>query len=197
MSKLELTFADFLEISASLDKGFVFGKDAIVLFPSGPVGMLDNAFLDLGADFFPLFTAFNALVKVTHAFFDVTAKHVFLINLIAASLVDLVTDLGQEALHTIGCRIVVTQFPDDSDTVEYIRDESWDIGWLGLLNLSARILQDFEEVTVVCRFLITCLDLVLKVEEGLQVRALVQFEHLDDSDELGVDQALRQNFEVG
>ena len=46
LSELELTFADFFEISASLDKGFVFGKDAIIELPSLLVGFLDDTELD-------------------------------------------------------------------------------------------------------------------------------------------------------
>ena len=94
LSELKLTFADFFEISASLNKGFVFGKDAIILFPVLLARSHDDTLLDFDADLFPLATAVNALVKVTHAFLDVTAEHVLLVNLLTAPLVDLVADLG-------------------------------------------------------------------------------------------------------
>ena len=38
--------------------------------------------------------AFDAFVEISHALLDVTAKHVFTINLCAASLINLVADLG-------------------------------------------------------------------------------------------------------
>ena len=84
-------------------------------------------------------------------------------------MVNLIADFGQKALHTICCGIVLAQLPDDSDTVEDVGDESWDIGWLSPLDLSARVLQDFEEVSVALGFVETRLDLVLKEQKGLQV----------------------------
>ena len=46
LSELKLTFTDFFEISASLDEGLVFGKDAIIELPSFLVGFLDDTELD-------------------------------------------------------------------------------------------------------------------------------------------------------
>jgi len=62
--KLELAFTNFLQISASLDEGFIFGKDGLVSIQL-PIFLSRvhlNASLHLCANIFPLFTAFNRFI---------------------------------------------------------------------------------------------------------------------------------------
>ena len=142
LGELQLAFTDLLEVSASLDEGFVLGEDAVILFPARLAGAILYAPLNLRADLFPLAAALNALIEVAHALLDVAAEHVLDYNLASASRIDLVADLRQKALHALRGRVVLAQLPDDSHTGEDIRNQAWDLSRLGLLNLAARILQD-------------------------------------------------------
>jgi len=112
LGELKLTFADLFQVSATLDEGFILGEDAIVLVPASLARASHDTALNLVADLLPLLAALNALVKVTHALLDVTAKHVLAINLLSASLVDLVANLGQKALHALGSSILLAELPD-------------------------------------------------------------------------------------
>jgi len=114
LGELKLTFADLFQVSATLDEGFILGEDAIVLVPASLAGASHDTALNLVADLLPLLAALNALVKVTHALLDITAKHVLAINLLSASLVDLVANLGQKALHALGSSILLAELPDDT-----------------------------------------------------------------------------------
>ena len=196
LGELQLALADFLEVLAPLDEGLILGKDAIILVPSF-LGILDDALLNLCADLLPLLAAFDALVEVSHALFNVTAKHVLAVDFAAASLVDLVADLGQEALHALWGRIVVTQLPNYAHCRKHIRHEAWDLSGLGLLNLAAGVLEDLEELQVAGSLIVADLYLVLQGDEAGQVGALDLLEHLDDPEEFGVDQAQGQSFQIG
>lgn len=102
--------------------------------------MLLDSPLSLGADLSPLLAAVNALIQVPHALLHIVAKHVFLVDLGAASLDDLVADLGQETLHSLLGGVVSTQFPDDSDGAEHVWKQLWNLRGVSLLNLAAWLL---------------------------------------------------------
>jgi len=89
------------------------------------------------ANEFPLSAAINTLLKICHAFLDVANKHVVLVDLGSASLDDLVADLCKKTLHSFWSIIKLTQFPNDSDAVESLWKNLWNIFRLGLLNFSA------------------------------------------------------------
>jgi len=95
--ELELSLANLHEIFASLDEGFVFSEDSIILVevPSWLRGVLLELLLAVNANILPLLAAINALLEVTHAFFNIAIEHIILIDSCSASLNDLVTDLGE------------------------------------------------------------------------------------------------------
>jgi hypothetical protein len=95
-SKLKLTLTNLLQVFASLNEGFILSKDCLISVksPSLSRGILLNEALHLEADNFPFFAASNGFIKVTHAFLDIPVKHIVLVYLCAASLDDLVRDLG-------------------------------------------------------------------------------------------------------
>jgi len=90
-----LALTNFFKVSASLDESLILSENSVVFFPIFLTRSKNDTLLDLCADFLPLAATFNALIEVTHAFFDVTAKHIFFIDFVSASRVDLVADLGQ------------------------------------------------------------------------------------------------------
>jgi|APSaa5957512535_1039671.scaffolds.fasta_scaffold476232_2 hypothetical protein len=54
-------------------------------------------------DGLPFLAAVNALLKITHAFLDISSQHVILIDLGSASLDDLVANLRKKTLHSLWC----------------------------------------------------------------------------------------------
>jgi hypothetical protein len=62
---------------------------------------LSNHALHLLCDFTELVAALNALVKVSDALLDIGTVHVFLVDLSAAPMDDLVRDFCEELLHLI------------------------------------------------------------------------------------------------
>jgi hypothetical protein len=94
LGKLKLSLANLFQVFASLDEGLIFSEDALINVPAILGRFGDDTLLDLCADFLPLFAAVDALIQVTNAFFDITSEHILAINLVAASLVDLVADFG-------------------------------------------------------------------------------------------------------
>mmetsp|Transcript_20727 Transcript_20727/g.31791 ORF Transcript_20727/g.31791 Transcript_20727/m.31791 type:complete len:265 (-) Transcript_20727:1168-1962(-) len=114
--ELQLAFTDLHEVFATLDEGFVLGEDGLigVQLPGSTGGVLLNHLLHLEADSLPLTAAVDALLEVSHALLDVALEHVVLVDLGAASLDDLVADLGEQPLHALGGVVVLAQFPDDS-----------------------------------------------------------------------------------
>jgi len=162
LGKLKLTFADFFKIFAALDKGLIFCKDSLVLLPFWLARAGNNTLLNLGADCFPLVATIDALIKVAHALFNIPTEHVFLVNLFAASGVDLIADLSQKTFHAVSCSVFVTQLPDDSHAGENIGDETWNLGGLSFFNLSARVLQNLEEFQIAGCLVIAELDLLFQ-----------------------------------
>ena len=102
-SKLELSFADLLQLLAALDESLILSKDGTHVFhvPRLLVRVLLDPSLSLGADLSPLLAAVNTLIQVPHALLNIVTKHVFLVDLGAAPLNDLVADLGQKPLHPL------------------------------------------------------------------------------------------------
>jgi hypothetical protein len=80
-----------------LNESFVLSKDGLigVKFPVLPGGVFLDHLLALEADVFPLSAAVDALLEIRHAFFNISFKHVVLIDLGSASLNDLVADLSK------------------------------------------------------------------------------------------------------
>jgi hypothetical protein len=102
LGELQLALTDFFQLLAPLNKCFVFSEDGVVLViltaevPSFlELGLLLDESLFLCADGSPLVAAFDALVEVGHALFNVTRKHVPDINLLLAAVDDLVADFSQ------------------------------------------------------------------------------------------------------
>jgi hypothetical protein len=180
--ELELTLADFHEVFASLNEGFILSKDSVVLVevPSWLGGVLLKHLLAVDADVLPLLAAINTLLEVTHTFLNITVEHVILVDSSSASLDDLVTDLGQKPLHSLRGVVVFTQLPDNSDTVESFWKDLWDILWLRLLNLSAWLREGTKELKVVLGFVMTSFDLLLKVKETWEVRTTGILKNLND-----------------
>lgn len=117
-SELELSLADFFKILASLNESLILSEDSLVLVQC-PLIFLSGVFLDLvlhsGANCFPLLTAVNALVEVSHAFFNISVKHIVDTDLSSTSFDDLVGDLSQETLHSLVSVVVFGELIDDSD----------------------------------------------------------------------------------
>ena len=197
--KLELTLTDFHKVFASLDKGFVLSEDGVVLIevPSWFGGVLLKHLLAMDADVLPLLAAVNTLLEVTHTFLNITVEHVILVDSSSASLDDLVTDLGEESLHSLRGVVIFTQLPDDSDAVESFWKDLWDILWLRLLDLSAWLREGVQELKVILGFVKTSLDLFLKVNETWEVRATGILENLNDLLKLTELKSLGKNYQVG
>lgn len=121
------------------------------------------------ADALPLFAAINAFVKIRNTFLDVTIKHVIFVDLSSASLDDLIGDLCEETLHSLGSIIVFTQLPDNSDVVQSFRKNLWDVFWATLLNFSARLRKHAEVLQVVLSLIISSLDLLFKFDESWEI----------------------------
>jgi hypothetical protein len=94
--ELELTLADLFKILASLNEGFILSKYSLisVKIPALSRRILFDHSLHLKAYGLPFLAASNTLIEVSHAFFDITLKHVIFIDLCAASLDDLIRNLG-------------------------------------------------------------------------------------------------------
>ena len=144
-----MALTDFFKVSASLDEGLILSEDSVIFFPVFLIRTENYAFLDLSTDFLPLATTFNALIEVSHALLDVTAKHIFFINLASASLINLVADLGQQSLHSFRASIVLTKLPNDSHAGQNVWDKAWDFGRLSFLNLTAGLFENFKELKIV------------------------------------------------
>ena len=67
-------------------------------------------------DCFPISAAVDALLEITHALFNVTDKHIIFVDLLSASLDDLVADLGEKALHSFWGVVENTDFPNNSNS---------------------------------------------------------------------------------
>jgi hypothetical protein len=120
----------------------------------------------MNANSLPFLAAVNALVEIRNAFLDVTFKHVHLVDLSSASLDDLVGNLGQETLHSLGGVVVFTQFPDDSHVVKRLRQNLGDVLWAALLDLSAWFGEHAQVLKVVLSLVISSLDFLLKLDES-------------------------------
>lgn len=93
---MKLTFTNFFKVFATLDKSFVLSEDSVFLSKVRVLSVtvvLDHP-LHLLRNLSVLVAAFNALIKVSDAFFNIGTKHVLGINLVTAALDDLVADLG-------------------------------------------------------------------------------------------------------
>jgi hypothetical protein len=132
------------------------------------------------SDLFPLFAALDALVKILHALFDITAEHVFLFDLSLASLDDLVADACHEASHAVRVVVVVTELEDHTNTVEHLGKHLGDVSRLGRVNAPAWVLQDREELQTVVGCLEFVCDASSQLKELRVVRALSTLKDLDD-----------------
>lgn len=116
--ELKLTLADFHQVLASLDEGFVLSEDGLIGIEV-PI-LFGGVFLDhvlvLEANLFPFFAAVDAFLEIKHAFLNVTGKHVIFVNLCSASLDDLVANLGKETLHSFWSVVENTELPDYTDS---------------------------------------------------------------------------------
>jgi diphthamide synthase subunit DPH2 len=72
-------------------------------------------------DDFPFLTACDTLVKIGHALLNVSAEHVFNLNLSFASANNLVADLGHETAHSLRITVGAAQFKNHAHTVEDLR----------------------------------------------------------------------------
>jgi hypothetical protein len=153
--------------------------------------------LHLKADVLPLLAACDALVKVAHALLDITFEHVILVDLGAASLDDLVGDLGEKTLHALLGVVVLGELPDDTDAVEHLREELGDVLGLRILNLAARLSKGVEELQVVVGFLVAFLNLLLKLLEAWEVRATSCLEDCNDAVKLWLLKLNVKDVEVG
>ena len=97
--ELQLSLADLLDVLAALDEGVVFSKDGVVADPVAATrvpasvnleGVLFDEFLGFPADDLPLLAALDTLLEVAEALLDIASEHVVLVDLLAASLNDLV-----------------------------------------------------------------------------------------------------------
>jgi hypothetical protein len=92
----------------------------------------------MNANSLPFLAAVNALVEIRNAFLDVSFQHVHLVDLSSASLDDLIGNLGEQTLHSLGGVVVFAQLPNDSHVVERLRQNFGDVLWAALLDLPAR-----------------------------------------------------------
>ena len=145
---------------------------------------------------FPLFAALNGLVKVGHALLDVAAEHVLLVDLDFTPLDNLVGYAGQEATHSLGGVVVGGQLEDHTHAVEDLGEELWDVFWLRVLDLAARVLQDHQELETVISDLEFFGDPGCQFLEALMVGRLGLLEHLDDALERLVFESVLQHAEV-
>jgi hypothetical protein len=65
--------------------------------------------------------------------------------------------------------VVLTELPDDSHAVENFWQDLWDVLWLGLLDLPARLTKCVQELQIVFGLLPANLDLLLQSLELLQI----------------------------
>jgi diphthamide synthase subunit DPH2 len=72
-------------------------------------------------DNLPFLAACDALVKVGHALLNVSAEHVFNLDLSLASADNLVADLGHETAHSLRVTVGAAQFKNHTHTVEDLR----------------------------------------------------------------------------
>lgn len=151
----------------------------------------------MNANVLPLLAAIDTLLEVTHTLFNITVEHIIFIDSSSASLYNLVTDFGEESLHSFRGVVVFTQLPDYSDAVKSFWKDFWYILWLRLLNLSTWLREGIQELKVVLGFVKTCLDLLLKVNETREVRATGILENLNDLLKLTELKSLGKDYQVG
>jgi hypothetical protein len=123
-SKLHLSITDLHEVLASLNEGIDFSENGLIFlevpsFTASGVD-LDHAHLVFGDDF-PFLTACDTLVKIGHALLNVSAEHVFNLDLSLASADNLVADLGHETAHSLRITVGAAQFKNHAHTVEDLR----------------------------------------------------------------------------
>jgi hypothetical protein len=120
--ELELSLADLHELSASLDEGFVLSEDGLIIVESpvrsGTV-LLDHL-LVMHTDRLPFLAAINRFLEVSHALLNLITEHVFDIDLLSATVDDLIRDLNQKRLHSFFSVVMGRELPDNSDTVQNI-----------------------------------------------------------------------------
>ena len=198
-SELKLAFADLDQVFASLDEGLILGEDGLIgiQLPALSRGILFEHVLVMNANSLPFLAAVNALVEIRNAFLDVAFKHVHLVDLGSASLDDLVGNLGQETLHSLGGVVVFTQLPDDSHVVKRLRQNLRDVLWAALLDLSAWFGEHAQVLKVVLSLVISSLDFLLKLDEAGKIRARGVLKNLDDLLELVQLKSFGQNDQVG
>ena len=130
-----------------------------------------------------------------------TSTHTYLrahlVDLGSASLDDLVGNLGQETLHSLGGVVVFTQLPDDSHVVKRLRQNLRDVLWAALLDLSAWFGEHAQVLQVVLSLVISSLDFLLKLDEAGKIRARGVLKNLDDLLELVQLKSFGQNDQVG
>jgi hypothetical protein len=139
-SELKLAFTNLDQVFASLDEGLILGEDGLIgiQLPALSRGILFEHVLVMNANSLPFLAAVNALVESRNAFLDVSFQHVHLVDLSSASLDDLIGNLGEQTLHSLGGVVVFAQLPNDSHVVERLRQNFGDVLWAALLDLPAR-----------------------------------------------------------
>jgi hypothetical protein len=198
-SKLELALANLHELFAPLNESLILSKDGLILIkvPSWLRGVLLNHFLMMQANDFPLLTALNGLLEVSHALLDLVTEHVFDVDLLPAPIDDLVGDLNKKRLHSLLLVVMLRKLPDDSDAVQDIRQKLWNGFRLSLTDLSAGLLQSTEESEVVLGLFVTFINLCLILVEVMQVRGSIQLQDVDDFLEIGMLKSVGYHLEIG
>jgi hypothetical protein len=117
--ELKLSLTDLHEFSASLDESFILSEDGLIIVKSpvrsGTV-LLDHL-LVMHTNGLPLFTAVNGFLEVSHAFLNFVTEHVLDLDLLSATVDDLIRDLDQEGFHSFFGVVMSGEFPDYSDAV--------------------------------------------------------------------------------
>ena len=133
-SKLQLAFTDFCQLSATLHECFHLCENRVVIeIPS----TLWCTFFDLFVnqfgcslvDFFPFLSAFNGVLKILDALFNIPIKHIRYINLWFASLNNFIWDLMQQPRDSLLRIVIVGILPDHSHSVQQLRENRWDFSW--------------------------------------------------------------------
>jgi hypothetical protein len=103
-----LTLTDLHELSASLDESFILSENGFVLIeaPLGLRGVLLDHLLVVRANGLPLLTAVNRLLEISHALLNLVSEHVLDVDLLSASVNDLVRNLDQKGFHPLISRVV-------------------------------------------------------------------------------------------
>lgn len=92
---------------------------------------------------------------------------------------------------------MLTQLEDNSDAVQSLGQNFWNVFWLRLFNLPAWLAKCVQELKIVLSLFPANLNFLLKSLKLLKVRAVSCVQYLDDLFEILVLKSLDQHVEVG